>query len=474
MATATPADPLAVRLTGYIPYKPHPRQHAFLWLDCQEALYGGAAGGGKSDALLMAALQYVDVPGYSAILFRRVYPDLKQAEGLIPRSKEWMSNTDARWNENDHRWTFPSGATLTFAHLQYEDSKYHYQGAAFQFIGFDELTQFTDSQYRYLFSRLRRPKITDDLPPAVRRRREALGRVPLRMRGASNPGGAGHRWVKHRLILKETDPDDPEDTVERAQERIFIPAKLQDNPSLDRAEYERSLANLDRQTREQLLNGDWDARPPGDWVFPKYLTEVEQLGRHYDELRAQDKMAPPVGGALVLSADWGVYSHVLLLWPLERDGWYVVKEIPYHGNEVIKELPAKVAEQISALGFPVHEERFDASAPQINAAFLEQLRKLVGSRIKHLAVPFGKYKALAITHLAGLVDNTGRHMNGEKGQLGPYLAVSPTGCPVLCEQLRGWIYSDPLTNRTEKGDDHGPDALVAGDAPVAAKRQRKT
>jgi predicted phage terminase large subunit-like protein len=264
-----------IRLTRYVRQSPEPPQHAFLYIDyVLEALYGGAAGGGKSSALLTAALQYVDVPGYSALLLRRSFRDLGQPDALVPRSKEWLSGTDAHWNDNDHRWTFPSGATVTFGYLAHEDDKLQYQGAAFQFVGFDELTQFTETQYRYLFSRLRRPKLTDAATAAERERIERLGEVPLRMRAASNPGGPGHDWVKLRFGLyregEESGPagsgpyicHDPEWVREHG--RVFIPARLDDNPHLDQKEYEESLAELDPVTRAQLRAGDWDASQPGD------------------------------------------------------------------------------------------------------------------------------------------------------------------------------------------------------------------
>lgn len=271
MADAAWVGDPPIRLTRYVRQSPEPPQHAFLYIDhILESLYGGAAGGGKSSALLSAALQYVDVPGYSALLLRRTFRDLNQADALIPRSKEWLGGTDAGWNDNDHRWTFPSGATLTFGYLQHEDDKLQYQGAAFQFVGFDELTQFTETQYRYLFSRIRRPKLTDETSDGERERIERLGDVPLRMRVASNPGGPGHDWVKLRFGLHRAEGDDdgpyvchsPAWVAEHG--RVFIPARLEDNPHLDRDEYERGLAELDPVTRAHLRMGDWDATEPGD------------------------------------------------------------------------------------------------------------------------------------------------------------------------------------------------------------------
>ncbi len=169
--------------------KSTPRQKDFLWLDCLEAFYGGAAGGGKSSALLMAALQLVDIPGYSAIIFRQTYADLALPGALMDRSFEWLLPTDAKWNATEKKWLFPSGATLNFGYLESENDKYRYRSSEFQFIGFDELTNFTETQYRFLFSRLRRTNSIN---------------VPLRMRSASNPGGVGHDWVKTRFVGSAT------------------------------------------------------------------------------------------------------------------------------------------------------------------------------------------------------------------------------------------------------------------------------
>ena len=95
----------------------------------------------------MGALQFVDVPGYAAILFRRTYADLSLPGALMDRAKEWLAGTAARWSDKEKTWHFPSGATLTFGYLEHEDDKYRYQSSEFQFLGFDELTQFSEAQF---------------------------------------------------------------------------------------------------------------------------------------------------------------------------------------------------------------------------------------------------------------------------------------------------------------------------------------
>ncbi len=238
---------------GYSQQTPTARQLAGLLLERQEILYGGAAGGGKTSWELMSALQYMNVPGYSALCLRRTFAQLTKADGLIPRSHEWLQGSGAEWSEKNSRWTFPNGARLEFGHVQHENDKYNYQGAAYQFIGFDELTQFTESIYRYLLARLRRP--SDPSNP--------LSRVPLRARSGSNPGGVGHDWVKQRFIT-DKDPG-----------RAYLPAKLRDNPHLDADAYEKTLALLDPVTRAHLLDGDWSAREAGGFFHREWIDFAE-------------------------------------------------------------------------------------------------------------------------------------------------------------------------------------------------------
>lgn len=199
--------------------------------------------GGKSSALLMAALQFVTEPDYAALILRRTFRQLALEDAIMDRAERWLSPTDAKWEGADKRWRFHSGATLTFGYLDTERDKYQYQSAAFQFIAFDELSQFTQSQYTYLFSRLTRLEGST---------------IPIRMRAASNPGDIGHDFVKARFIT-------PTPAEMKARGRFFIPALLEDNPHVDQPAYEESLKELDPVTYEQLRHGNWDISIKGNF-----------------------------------------------------------------------------------------------------------------------------------------------------------------------------------------------------------------
>jgi predicted phage terminase large subunit-like protein len=223
--------------TSYIPVKLHPKQQEFYDYDGPDGLFGGAAGGGKTIGQLASGLKYVHIPGYSALLLRRAYTHLQQPGAFIPVSQEWLGGTDARYNQSQHTWFFPSGARLTFGYLDNIRDLDRYQGGEYQYIGVDEATQIPEQLLRYLYSRLRKKEGMD---------------VPLRMRLTANPGGVSHDYVKRRYILDG-----------EKHGRLFIPSLLIDNPSLDREEYLKQLYELDPLTRQRLLNGDWDAMPEG-------------------------------------------------------------------------------------------------------------------------------------------------------------------------------------------------------------------
>ena len=290
-------------------WTPQPRQRAFMerWED--EALYGGAAGGGKSDAMLAEALRQVHIPNYRGIIFRQTYPQL---EALISRSIELYKAAypKAKYNDTKKAWTFPSGSQIFFGYMLREKDKYNYQGKPYDFIGFDELTQFSMTQYEYLRSRNR------PTGPGTR----------VYMRATANPGGVGHGWVKERFITAAVpgntiytseDIVTPEGQKMRVKSsRIFIPSTVFDNKELlkNDPQYLARLAILPEAERNALLYGDWDSF--SGQVFMEWRNDPV----HYKDRRQTHVIEPfriPSGWKICRGFDWG-YSKPFSV------GWYAV------------------------------------------------------------------------------------------------------------------------------------------------------
>ena len=216
-----------------------PKQMEFLRAKEDEVLYGGAAGGGKSDALLIfSILRRQTIPKSKGLILRRTFPELERS--LILRSKELLSGA-ARWQGQQKRWVFPNGSILEFGYCENETDVFKYQSAEYEDICFDELTQFTEFQFSYLGSRLRTTKKG----------------VRCFLRAATNPGNIGHGWVRNRFV--DAAPwgqtyVDPESGLTRK----FIPATLDDNPHIAKDDYERRLNALPDAERRALRYGDWD------------------------------------------------------------------------------------------------------------------------------------------------------------------------------------------------------------------------
>jgi hypothetical protein len=263
------ATVVSERPTNEIVWQAQPRQRRFLLCGEDEVLYGGAAGGGKSDSLLIfSIMRRVQFPGSKGLFLRRTFADLSKAGAAIDRSKELLTSI-AHWDEQKHRWTFANGGLIEFGYLDHEDDKYHYQGSQFDDICWDELTQFTESQYLYLLSRCR--ATVDGIKPLIR--------------SATNPGGVGHAWVKRRYVEPAT-PETPFDLPKsdgqtRRRRAVFIPAKLQDNAVLMQRDpdYWERLMDLPEDDRRALAYGDWD-------VF---------AGMYFTEWRRDRHVIPPFG-----------------------------------------------------------------------------------------------------------------------------------------------------------------------------------
>ena len=268
-------------------------QTEFLEAPEREVLYGGAAGGGKSFAMLADPVRYFSHPDFSGLLLRHTTEELRE---LIFKSQEMYPKAvpGIKWSERKMQWTAPSGARLWMSYLDRDEDVLRYQGLAFSWIGFDELTQWaTPYAWDYMRSRLR--STAPDLP--------------VYMRATTNPGGRGHHWVKKMFL----DPAPPNSrfvatNIETGEDlnypaghakagkplfkRRFIPAKLVDNPYLaESGDYEAMLLSLPEQQKRQLLDGDWDIKEGAAFTeFNRNLHVVEpfDIPNNWVKFRACD------------------------------------------------------------------------------------------------------------------------------------------------------------------------------------------
>jgi predicted phage terminase large subunit-like protein len=281
------------------PLEPTPRQEAFLLLRELEVLYGGAAAGGKSVALLMAALQYCDVPGYDALLLRPSMPEFRLPGGLVELSHDWLAGSKAHWSGEQMQWRFPGpgkksgtgGATLGFGYLNDPNDISRYAGTSYSFVGFDELVRFNEQQYRRMFRVLRQPDSPDAAAFAAAADGTRLPDVPVRARATSNPGGPGHGWVKSHFV----------DPATRHPGALFLPAHRTDNPHINQTAYLASLEKLPSAERERLLRGDWEIPDEGelfqrDWfqvIDPGELPTTTRAVRFWDLAATEPGSANP-------------------------------------------------------------------------------------------------------------------------------------------------------------------------------------
>ena len=249
-------------------------QMDFLAAGETDVLYGGAAGGGKSYAMLVDPLRFAHRAAHRALILRRSMPELRE---LIDKSRELYPKAfpGCKYREVEKLWTFPSGAKVEFGFLERDADVYRYQGQAYSWIGFDEITHLpTEFSWNYLASRLR---TTDS-------------EITPYMRCTANPGGVGAGWVKKRYIS----PSMPNDSFvgDDGITRKFIPARLNDNPYLaEDGRYEQMLKSLPPTQRKQLLEGNWEVAEGAAFTeFDRdiHIIEPFDIPLHWERVKGLD------------------------------------------------------------------------------------------------------------------------------------------------------------------------------------------
>ena len=254
--TAAVADHPVQEGAWKYPYTPHPKQRTMHECRAQEILFGGAAGPGKTDALIAAGIMWcLAVPGAKVFLFRRTYRQIEME--ILPRMLARIPEGAAKYTNQGHVFTFSNGSTFRLGYLAVQKDLLNYQGVEATLILWDELTQFTRAQYTYLRSRLR-------VSGAVAKAMAKLGWAPS-MISSSNPAGPGHGWVKRMFVDPSPGPDqvfiggiEEGEPAEGLRSMCYIPALASDNPYLDVKAYNRQLAGLDSVLRRAYMFGDWD------------------------------------------------------------------------------------------------------------------------------------------------------------------------------------------------------------------------
>lgn len=382
----------------------HGPQMRFLETRCNEVLYGGAAGGGKSAGLIAMPLRWLKHKDFQAIILRREGTQLgnllKKAEALYPAKR---FGGKSKLVGSSVIWTFPSGAKVWFTHCEHEDSYQRFDGDEFQIVEFDELTHFTEKQYKGLRARIRAPH------------RE----LPRYTRSTTNPGGPGHAWVFDRwgawldpnamipglgnadgktplatpgeilhFALRNgmqtvVGKDELGDDGEPALSRTFIPAKLSDNPSIAKEDpgYLSNLNGLDAVERAQKKDGNWLVSYSSGTLFKKqwwkYLdavpADVTQWVRKWDFAATEPndanrdpdwtrgvKMGKTADGRFIIADVESIRGtpgavEALVLETAIRDGAHVQVRVPEDPGSAGKVVAARYVSLLS--GYDVHADR---------------------------------------------------------------------------------------------------------------------
>jgi len=320
-------------------YVPTEKQKIFHASTANEILYGGAAGGGKTKALIMDAFfRCSTYPKTTAVVFRRTYQELKDTD--IKEALESYPEAVCKYIAGNYEFRFVNGSKILFRHCETVQDKNKYRGIEIQFLYFDELTSFEQEIYDFLKTRLRAKK--------------SLGVVPI-VRSASNPGDIGHGWVKKMFV--DAGPYMQIQTQEIYSEALrktkkirtqYIPALATENPHITE-DYIFELESKPEALRNALLNGDWNSFE--GQVFKEFVNDPE----HYEDRINTHVIEPfdiPLDWPRYFSFDWG-YSDPFSCqwWAMDYHGRaYLYKEwygcVPGKADAGIEITPQQIMEGI--------------------------------------------------------------------------------------------------------------------------------
>jgi len=371
-----------------------------------DVLYGGAAGGGKSYAMLVDPLRFAHRAAHRALILRRSMPELRE---IIDKSRELYPKAfpGSKYKEVEKLWNFPSGAKVEFGFLERDADVYRYQGQAYSWIGFDEITHLpTEFSWNYLAS-------------------------PY-MRCTANPGGVGSHWVKKRYVT----PYPPNESFrgEDGLTRKFIPARLMDNPYLAQdGRYEQMLKALPPTQRKQLLEGDWDVAEGAAF------TEFDR------ELHIVDPFEIPLHWERIKGIDYGYASESACIWGAvdPSDSTLIIYRELYRKGMLATELATTLMQM----------EAYDPlSVPGVLDTACWSRTGMTGPTVGETLVKAGhKLRRADKNRVAGKV------------QIHEYLKTQPSGRPRIqifnsCPNLIRELQSIPLDkNNPEDVDTHASD-----------------
>jgi hypothetical protein len=300
------SEELKESLTPFETWRPHPRQEDFLQVPYEifEVLYGGALGGGKTDALIVAPVvlrtkdgkkQLYETRDFTGIIFRRTFPQLEKK--IIPRAKSIYCSLGAVYNETKKVFTFPAGAKIFLGHMEKESDVAKYDTDEYQYIGIDQAEQFTEYQLRYITSRIR----------------TSNPNLPTILRMAANPGGESHVYLRDRFVKPSPNGNIIITDKVTGNKRIYIPARLTDNPSLmeNDPQYINRLMLLPEKEREAKMNGDWFSFAGA--VFSELRIE-HFPGEPENAIHVIPPFPIPDYWPKILAIDWGFTAWTYAIW----------------------------------------------------------------------------------------------------------------------------------------------------------------